>query len=93
MLLDASSQRAKSWSCEQCQNWRESLDETVCRSCYWAFPEYYTYYTHVAGEQVRRVDIEWRGSEIKAFEKLRDRAKRDDITVAAYIKGLVRILD
>ena len=32
MLLDASSQRAKSWSCEQCHNWQEKRDVAVCRS-------------------------------------------------------------
>ena len=47
MLLDASSQRAKSWSCEQCQNWQNDKDEATCRSCFWAFPEDYT---HIAGE-------------------------------------------
>ncbi len=37
MLLDGSSQRAKSWSCEQCSNWLQERDEAVCRSCFWAF--------------------------------------------------------
>ena len=85
MLLDASSQRAKSWSCEQCRNWREDQDVAVCRSCFWAFPESYT---HVAGEQIRRVDVEWRGVEVEAFEKLRARAEREDTTVAALLKRL-----
>lgn len=88
MLLDASSQRAKSWSCEQCSNWNLERDETVCRSCFWAFPENYT---HVAGEQVRRVDIEWRGAEVDEFEKLRIRAEREDTTVAILLKRLSKI--
>ena len=86
MLLNASSQRAKSWSCEQCANWRDTHDEAICRSCFWAFPENYT---HIAGDQVRRVDIEWRGSEVKVFEKIRDRAEMEDTTVAAFIKKLL----
>ena len=86
MLLDASSQRAKSWSCEQCPNWRETRDEAVCRSCFWAFPEGYT---HIAGDQVRRVDIEWRGSEVEAFERIRTRAEKEDTTIAAFIKRLL----
>ena len=90
MLLDASSQRAKSWSCERCYNWQENREVAVCLSCFWAFPENYT---HVAGEHVRRVEIEWRGREVKAFEKLRARAEREDITVAAFLKKLVRGLD
>ncbi len=91
MLLDGSSQRTKSWSCEQCQNWQKDRDEAVCRSCFWAFPESYT---HIAGEHVRRVDIEWRGAEVEVFERLRVRAKREDTTIAAYIKRLLqRTLD
>jgi len=42
MLLDASSQRAKSWSCERCHNWIEIRDQDVCRNCFWTFPEHYT---------------------------------------------------
>ena len=90
MLLDASSQRAKSWSCEQCYNWQEKRDVAVCRSCFWASPENYT---HVSEEQIRRVDIEWRGTEVKAFERLRARAEREDVTVAALIKRLVKRLN
>ena len=86
MLLDASSQRAKSWSCEQCGNWQEDHDEAVCRSCFWAFPEDYM---HIAGEHVRRVDIKWRGSEVEVFERIRIRAEREDTTVAAFIKRLL----
>ena len=86
MLLDASSQRAKSWSCEQCRNWLEDQDVAVCRSCFWAFPESYA---HIAGEQVRRVDVQWRGpDEVKAFDRLRARAQRENITVAAFLKRL-----
>lgn len=89
MLLDASSQRAKSWSCEQCPNWQQHHDDRVCRSCFWAFPQQYT---HVAGEQVRRVHIEWRGEEIDVFERLHSRAEREDTTVAALLKRLARRL-
>ena len=35
MLVCGSCNRAKSWSCEHCSNWRETHDESVCRSCYW----------------------------------------------------------
>lgn len=85
MLLDASSQRAKSWSCEQCNNWQKKQDARICRSCFWAFPESHT---HVAEEEIRRIDIEWRGKEVLAFEKLRKRAEREDVTVAALLKKL-----
>ena len=50
-------------------------------------------YTHVSEEQIRRVDIEWRGTEVKAFERLRARAEREDVTVAALIKRLLKRLN
>ncbi len=86
MLLDASSQRAKSWSCEQCENWLNDRDEAVCKSCFWACPEYYT---HIAGENIRRVDLEWRGSEVKVFEQIRKKAEKEDIAIATFIKRLL----
>ena len=91
MLLDSSSQRAKSWSCEHCWNWLRDRDQAVCLSCFWASPEHYT---HIAGEEVRRVDIEWRGSEVETFEHIRERAEAEDVNVANFIKNMLkRILD
>lgn len=89
MLLDASSQRAKSWSCERCPNWQQHRDDRVCRSCFWAFPHQYT---HVAGERARRIHIEWRGPEVDVFERLHARAGREDTTVAALLKQLAKRL-
>ena len=88
MLLDASSQRAKSWSCEQCPNWQRHHDDKMCRTCFWAFPEQYT---HVAGKQVRRVHVEWRGAEVEVFDRLHSRADREDTTVAALLKELAKL--
>jgi len=87
MLLDASSQRAKSWSCEHCHNWREAKDADTCRSCFWAFTESYT---HIAGKDVRRVDIEWQGDEVAVYEDLRRRADGEGSPISAHIKRLLR---
>jgi hypothetical protein len=87
MLLDASSQRAKSWSCENCRNARVDRDIDVCRTCFWASPEAYT---HVALEEVRRLDIEWRGAEVATFDRLRAQAAREGVTVAALVKRLLQ---
>lgn len=86
MLLTASSQRAKSWSCEHCLNWQQDRDAAICGSCFWAFPENYS---HIAGVQGRRVDIEWRGAEVETFERLRDKAEKADTTIASIIKKLL----
>ena len=87
MLLDASSQRAKSWSCEHCHNWREDQDADVCRTCFWAFPERHT---HVAGQQVRRLDIEWRGDEVEEFDRLFAQAERQGIHIAILVKNQLK---
>lgn len=83
MLLDASSQRAKSWSCEHCRNWTELLEEDTCRACYWAFPESYT---HVAMVEVRRVDLQWDGAEVAVYDRLAQEAKSEGVSVSALIK-------
>jgi len=86
MLLDASSQRAKSWSCEHCPNWLEDQDPNVCRKCYWASPEQYD---HIATKSVRRVDVVWTGDEIAAFDKLRTLADAQDVSLTEFIKRLI----
>src|SRR3990170_643143 len=36
MLVCGSCNRAKSWSCEHCENWTKLKSADTCRSCYWA---------------------------------------------------------
>ena len=86
MLLDSSSQRAKSWSCEHCENWLRIHNPEICARCFWAFPEDYD---HVAMEQKRRVDIVWSGDEVRAFDDASATAKRHGLTVAELIKQLL----
>lgn len=86
MLLDASSQRAKSWSCEQCKNWQELLDKEICRTCLWAFPENYT---HVAMEQSRRAEVVWRGEEVEAHAKIMALAEKEGLSIPELIKRIV----
>lgn len=85
MLLDASNQRTKSWSCENCNNWKKDRIEAICRSCFWAFPENYT---HIAGKQIRRVVIQWSGSEVDEFDRLQAQAQSAGISVSALLKRL-----
>jgi hypothetical protein len=39
MLLCGSCNRAKSWSCEHCENWLSDKLPLVCQTCYWANPK------------------------------------------------------
>jgi hypothetical protein len=46
MLLSPSANRAKSWTCEHCENW-ERKESEFCVNCFWAYPKNYE---HVAGK-------------------------------------------
>ena len=78
MLLCGSANRAKSWSCEHCENWNSIKEKSICLSCYWAYPENYT---HIAMRQVRRIDLIWEEEDIESYEILKQQAislrKRD----------------
>lgn len=87
MLLDASSQRAKSWSCEHCANLLEIHDPLICAECFWAFPEDHR---HVAMTQKRRADITWQGEETAEFDALKKAAEAADETPSEFLKHLVR---
>jgi hypothetical protein len=87
MLLDASNQRAKSWSCERCENWRAIHDPEICKACYWAFPESYK---HVAMQPERRVDVVWQGDETRYFDAAKMVADGDSLTPAQLIKRIIR---
>lgn len=86
MLLDASNQRAKSWSCESCENWQKILDSAICRTCFWAFPENYS---HIAMQHSRRVDIVWKGDQVSDFESLEILASQQGKSVAEFVKSVV----
>ena len=66
MLLSPSANRAKSWTCEHCPNWKVK-DVDFCMSCFWSHPENYT---HVAGQEQRQIIITFTGDEIKDYNQL-----------------------
>ena len=86
MLLCPSANRAKSWSCEHCDNW-SVRDADVCRSCYWAFPENFT---HVAMREIRRLDIAWSGEEIADYDKLSEAANEATQELPEFVKSVLR---
>lgn len=87
MLLCGSANRAKSWSCEHCENWRDQKDRKVCLSCYWAYPENYS---HVAMKQLRRVDLLWQGAETKEYERLKADAAEAGLAIPDFVKDVLR---
>jgi len=87
MPLCGSCNRAKSWSCEHCQNWVEKKDATICATCYWASPEDYD---HIATREMRRVDVVWEGKEVGDFEAVADAAKETDEPMPDFVKRVLR---
>ncbi len=87
MLLCGSANRAKSWSCEHCVNWRELRNPEICRSCYWAYPDNYS---HVAMRQVRRADIMWAEGEVEVYNKLKKKTSELQKNIPNYVKEIIR---
>jgi len=87
MLLCGPCNRGKSWSCEQCENWIKKKEVEACQSCYWVNPEQYT---HVALVQIRRADVAWKGAETKVYDRLRDKAAKQRLSVSGLIKKIVK---
>lgn len=86
MLLCASCNRAKSWSCEQCENWKVSKRPTICMSCYWGSPENYN---HIALKEMRRLDIQWTGDEVKYYDAIKIVADQNNVELPEFIKKII----
>jgi len=86
MLLSGSANRAKSWSCEHCENWQTIKKKEICLSCYWAYPEDYA---HVAMRQVRRVDLIWQNKEVEQYERVKSDAKVSGQAIPEFIKKII----
>ena len=86
MLLCASCNRAKSWSCEHCPNWQTQKSIQICLNCYWANPENYL---HISMKEIRRADIIWEGKEVRIFEKLKRLAHENEYRVPEYVKKII----
>ena len=87
MLLCASANRAKSWSCENCPNWK-AKEKTACQTCYWAYPESYQ---HIAMREIRRLDLVWSGEEIADYDILLEEATKSQEEPSKYIKKLLHL--
>jgi len=87
MLLCGSANRAKSWSCEHCENWTAKKDKKICLSCYWAYPEDYS---HVAMRQIRRLDMIWEGDDVTAFDRLKEDAAAYGASLPEFVKEIIR---
>jgi hypothetical protein len=87
MLLCGSCNRAKSWSCEHCLNWSGNKIAEICLGCYWGNP---TDYSHIALNEIRRLDIIWDKFEITDYEKLKQTAEKNKSMMPAYVKKIIK---
>jgi hypothetical protein len=85
-LLCGSCNRAKSWSCEHCQNLLVGKLPDICSRCYWASPEDYV---HVALNEVRRVDVVWEREEVEVYDRLKREAQVKKYEVPRYVKKII----
>jgi len=86
-LVCGSCNRAKSWSCEHCENWREAKSPNVCLKCYWANPENYV---HIALREIRRTDVIWEVDEVQVYEKLKQQAQQNQAPLPEFVKKAVK---
>jgi hypothetical protein len=85
-LLCAPCNRAKSWSCEHCDNWIWQKERTLCETCYWANS---TQYDHIALQAVRRLELIWQQEDLHFFEILKAQAHKGNIELSEYVKKLI----
>lgn len=85
-LLCGSCNRAKSWSCEHCENWKAQLKPSVCMECYWGNP---ASYRHIAMKEVRRLDLQWSNDEIKYYDALKKIAEKSKVELPDFVKKIL----
>jgi hypothetical protein len=90
-LVCGSCNRAKSWSCEHCDNWTGAKTIESCRTCLWASPKLYS---HIALEERRSVTITWIGDEAVQHARLAALAEAEGTDLPDFVKEtLRRVLD
>jgi hypothetical protein len=87
LLLCGSCNRAKSWSCEHCQNWIADKNPDLCLNCYWGNP---VTYSHIALRPFRRMDVSWYGNEVEDYDLLRQFAVLENENMSDYVKKVLK---
>lgn len=88
MLLDASEQRAKSWSCENCKNFKEVKDVNICKECFWAYPERYS---HIAMVPQRRLYIVFNNDSTDIYDKMYALSEKRNESLQDLIKEAMNL--
>lgn len=87
MLVCGSCNRAKSWECEHCDNWRNTKLVAICNSCLFGSPEDYE---HIAMEQKRSLTLDWEGEEVQDYDLLKQQANEASQDIQVYVKSILK---
>jgi 5-methylcytosine-specific restriction endonuclease McrA len=87
MLLCGSCNRAKSWSCEHCNNWQSDKNRDLCLQCYWGSP---LNYSHIALKEIRRLDLQWENEEVQHYDIIKDTAKTQNTDLHDFVKQILK---
>ncbi len=85
MLLCPSANRLKSWSCEHCSNWTKK-DPSMCRKCYFAYPENYD---HIAGVKEKTVNLSFRDNDYDIYKSIEELSKKENISIQEATKEIL----
>jgi hypothetical protein len=87
MLLCGSCNRAKSWACEHCENWKAIKDAAICKTCMFASP---ACYDHIAMSQRRQLTLNWKEDEVRDYDLLNRQADREGQQLEEYVKRILK---
>lgn len=87
MLLCNSCNRAKSWTCEHCDNWLNGKSPAICRTCIFGSPDNYE---HIAMRQQRRLTLTWEEAEVHYYDWLKEKAAEAGQSMSDYIKNILK---
>lgn len=87
MLLCGSCNRAKSWSCEHCENWTGIRAPEVCKTCYWGDP---SDYSHMALAVIRRLDLTWSQEEVSDYDRIVRGSENAGEELPDFVKSVLR---
>jgi hypothetical protein len=54
--------------------------------CYWGNPEHYS---HIALKEMRRLDLQWAGNEVKYYDAIKIIADKNNVELPVFIKKII----
>lgn len=87
MLLCNSCNRAKSWTCEHCDNWLNGKSPAICKTCIFGSPDKYE---HIAMQQRRSLTLIWEELEVYYYDRLKEQAAEAGQSMSNYVKNMLK---